>query len=281
MCLRGLQLTDSTPRVQVSFSIQFSTGIVRSNSRLFKAAENLLTGVSKSYFRSLGVSQSASTLIWLVPPACGAFLQPLFGRWSDTCRSRKPFVVFGGLGIVIALVGYAWSPELAALISGPGESQAAASAAAARLAQLSALFFFVALNVSVQPVQSGLRALVVDKCHASQQIEANAWASRINHIAGMISYLAAASDVAGVFPVGSTQLQALVVLSIIVVIGSLSVTCCMVTESRKTDFTVKKQAAGEGVLAAWKLLSLPLRRIYFAQFFSWFAWFPVLVQITR
>ncbi|KAF1934463.1 MFS general substrate transporter [Didymella exigua CBS 183.55] len=244
-----------TAGVQVAFSIQFSTGI--------------------SYFESLGITKSVSTLIWFVPPVCGAFLQPLFGRWSDKFRKRKPFISFGGVGLVIALIGYAWSPELAELFPGRSQPHKPAPAAAPL-----ALFFFVVLNVSVQPVQSGLRALVVDKCHASQQTETNAWASRVNHVASMISYLAATTDLAGRFPVASTQIQALVVLSIIVIIASLVVTCCTVAESPNIDLASERGVASADAGATWRLLSSRLRRIYLAQFFSWFAWFPLLVQIT-
>ncbi|KAI3399123.1 hypothetical protein diail_7702 [Diaporthe ilicicola] len=240
--------------VQVAFSIQFASGI--------------------SYFRALGISQGAAMLLWLIPPACGSFLQPLFGRWSDACGKRKPFIVAGSLGIVVALLGYAWSPDLAALLSGASGGKLSS----AILSQVSVSFFFLLLNIAIQPVQSGLRALVVDKCDTSQQAQATAWASRISFFASMAAYLAAASDLAGEFPLRTNQLQSLVNLSIVVIVSSIGVTCCAVSEGK--DKQRPPPEVREGLLDTWKMLSPHLRRIYLAQFFSWFAWFPVLVQIT-
>ncbi|KAG8157348.1 hypothetical protein KVR01_012732 [Diaporthe batatas] len=194
--------------------------------------------------------------------------------WSDACGRRKPFIVAGSLAIVVALLGYAWSPDLVALL--PGARGGKSSSAV--LSQVSVSFFFLLLNIAIQPVQSGLRALVVDKCTASQQAQATAWASRISFVASMASYFAAASDLAGEFPVRTNQLQSLVNLSIIVIVSSTGVTCCVVSEGRE-----KRPAppeVREGLLDTWKMLSPHLRRIYVAQFFSWFAWFPVLVQTT-
>ncbi|KAL3291012.1 MFS general substrate transporter, partial [Colletotrichum asianum] len=240
--------------VQVAFSIQFASGI--------------------PYFRSLGISQIAATLAWLIPPLCGSFVQPLFGRWSDDCGRRKPFIVTGSLGIVIALLGYAWSPNLADLLSRVSEGKLSSTV----LSQSLVVCFFLCLNVAIQPVQSGLRALMVDKCAASQQAEMTAWASRINFVASMASYLAAASDLAGESPVSTKQLQALVNLSIVVIVISVGVTCCVVSENSLTR--PDPPEATEGISKTWKMLSPRLFRIYLVQFFSWFAWFPVLVQIT-
>lgn len=177
--------------------------------------------------------------------------------------------------MVVALLGYAWSPDLAALLSGVSGGKLPS----AILSQLSISFFFLFLNVSIQPVQSGLRALVVDKCGTSQQAQATAWASRISFVASMASYLAAASDLAGVFLVRTNQLQSLVNLSILVIVSSVGVTCCVVSERREKR--PRPAEANEGILDTWKILSPHLRCIYLAQFFSWFAWFPVLVQITK
>ncbi|KAH8767218.1 major facilitator superfamily domain-containing protein, partial [Diaporthe sp. PMI_573] len=225
------------------------------------------------YFRSLGISQVAAMLIWLIPPACGSFLQPLFGRWSDACGRRKPFIVAGSLGIVAALLGYAWSPNLAALLS----DASGGKLPSAILSQVSVSFFFLLLNIAIQPVQSGLRALVVDKCDTSQQAQATAWASRISFVASMASYLAAASDLAADFPFRTNQLQSLVNLSIVVIVGSMVVTCCVVSEHREKR--PPPPEAREGFLDTWKMLSPHLRRIYLAQSFSWFAWFPATMYL--
>ncbi|KAF2224564.1 hypothetical protein BDZ85DRAFT_261188 [Elsinoe ampelina] len=244
--------------VQVAFSVQFSTGV--------------------SYFRSLGISQTVSTLVWFIPPACGAFVQPLFGRWSDARRTRLPFVFFGGLATVLSLLGYAWTPNLAGLIS--GRDKPMNDPAVVKASQALVIFFFIALNISVQPVQSGLRALIVDEVNETQQVEANAWSSRVNHVAAIIAYLAAASSMTEKVLLGPTHLQALVNLSVVVVVLSVGVTSYTVKVAGKRSVIVENEEPSQGMFATWKLMSPRLRRIYFAQFFSWFAWYPVLVQIT-
>ncbi|KAI9146787.1 carboxylesterase type b [Paramyrothecium foliicola] len=239
---------------QVAFAIQFATGI--------------------SHFQSLGISQSAATLVWFIPPICGTFLQPLFGRWSDAQRQRKPFIIFGSLGMAMALAGYAWAPDLGALILNlPSDSPSL-------LVQIAVLIFFLILNISVHAVQSTLRALVVDECDAKQQVEAIGWMSRVNFATNIICYLAAASDLPTTLLLASTQLQALVNLCILIIIASVGVTCYSITESGAQKTTHDHQT-NKGIIQTWKLISPQLRRIYLAQFFSWFAWFPLLVQITR
>ncbi|KAF4549706.1 Hypothetical protein D9617_20g027620 [Elsinoe fawcettii] len=244
--------------VQVAFSVQFSTGV--------------------SYFKSLGISQTVSTLVWFIPPACGAFVQPLFGKWSDAKRTRLPFVFFGGVATILSLLGYAWTPNLAGLIS--GRDKPMDDPAVVKASQVLVIFFFISLNVAVQPVQSGLRALIVDEVNETQQVEANAWSSRVNHVAAIIAYLAAASSVTERILFGPTHLQALINLSIIMIVIAVGVTSYTVKVSSKRGVVVDGDQQGEGLLSTWKLLSPRLRRIYFAQFFSWFAWYPVLVQIT-
>ncbi|TLS21209.1 uncharacterized protein PpBr36_10613 [Pyricularia pennisetigena] len=236
--------------VQVAFSIQFAS--------------------ATQYFKSIGISQVAATLLWLIPPICGSLLQPLFGRWSDAYGKRKPFIMAGAMGIIVSLLGYAWGPDLAVLLS---------PSSAATLSQLLVPFFFLTLNVAVQPVQTGLRALVVDKCDAAQQAEATAWASRISFLASMACYLAASRDLADGLPGKMNQLQALVSLAIVMVVVSVSVTCSVASEGAESR-APRPPKAREGIMAIWTLLSPRLRRIYIAQFFSWFAWFPILVQIS-
>ncbi len=54
----------------------------------------------------------------------------------------------------------------------------------------SAVFGVYILNISIQPLQMGLRTLVIENCPKSQQQQASAWVSRLTGVGNIIGYLA-------------------------------------------------------------------------------------------
>ncbi len=68
------------------------------------------------YLLALGLSKSLVAVVWIAGPLSGALVQPYVGMLSDNCRSpwgkRTPFMVFGGLATIVALLALAWVREL-------------------------------------------------------------------------------------------------------------------------------------------------------------------------
>ncbi|KAI3339092.1 hypothetical protein F4824DRAFT_509025 [Ustulina deusta] len=69
------------------------------------------------FLMEIGISPTVIASVWIIPPVCGAILQPLFGILSDTLKEkvgrREPFVLVGGIGLLCALLIQAWSSTIA------------------------------------------------------------------------------------------------------------------------------------------------------------------------
>ncbi|KAF6224401.1 hypothetical protein HO133_010978 [Letharia lupina] len=125
------------------------------------------------YLVSLGLSKSFTALVWLAAPLCGVVFQPIVGILSDRTRSRwgrrKPFIVGGTAGVIIATLALAF---LTTPLSGDTQGQPPRM-----LIILLAITLIYAMNVSIQPIQAGLRTLIIENCPTHQQTQAAAWTS--------------------------------------------------------------------------------------------------------
>lgn len=119
---------------------------------------NLLGRVSKRfptlYLLALDISPTVVGIIWLLPPTCGALLQPYFGFLSD-CFSRfgkrEPFIIGCGIYLSVSLFIFAWTIEVsysfAKLIRSISCSE---SGPIYPMAKFLATFSILAINVSAQ-----------------------------------------------------------------------------------------------------------------------------------
>lgn len=62
------------------------------------------------------MSKSLLALVWIAAPLSGVIVQPYVGAKSDRCRSRfgkrRPFIVGGAFGTLIALMLLSWAREV-------------------------------------------------------------------------------------------------------------------------------------------------------------------------
>lgn len=69
------------------------------------------------YLLSLGLTKSSMAIVFLAGPLSGLVMAPLIGLLADSCTSkwgrRKPFVVVGTLGTVLALLLLGWTEHVA------------------------------------------------------------------------------------------------------------------------------------------------------------------------
>ena len=144
-----------------------------------------------------------------------------------------------------------------------------------------------ALNISIQPVQAGIRALIVDCCPPGQQIQANAYASCIIGIGTIVGYASGFLSLPAVLPwLGNTQFKGLCVVASVVLGSTVAVTCLMVEEKPALahDEILKNKpgvfAVFGQILSSVKSLPRNIKRICMVQFFAWLGWFPFLFYVT-
>lgn len=164
-----------------------------------------------------------------------------------------------------------------------GDSEDKVSTASVALA----VTFTLLLSIAVQPVQAGVRALMVDIAPAEEQSRASAWASRIQGSMAIFSFFASSLNIPDLPGLGNlTQFQALACLNLITLGGTVLITCVFIKEkdSRRVELDAEQR---KSVWAVFRQLyqtvwQLPKRiaQAYRVQFSSWFAWFPLLYYTT-
>lgn len=242
-----------------------------------------------AYLFSLGITKSQSSLIWAIAPICGALVQPIVGAVADNYQSRwgrrRPFVLIGAVGIVISLITLAWVGDIIhalAAVLGVHTYEGVQTPI-----QIATILCITLLNLSIQPLQSGLRALIIDVCPPEQQSVANAWAGRFTGISNIIGYIL------GSFPLGSIlrdnetwRFRFLSLLSAAILVITVLVTVYFIREDDSRESTYERV---EGMLLirilgnaknGWSSMPLQSQRVCVVQFFSWMGWFGFLFYST-
>ena len=144
-----------------------------------------------------------------------------------------------------------------------------------------------ALNISIQPVQAGIRALVVDSCPPKQQVQASAYASCITGVGSIFGYSSGFIPLPQVLPwLGNTQFKGLCAIASLALGSTVAVTCSIVDERIYALHGVELRQQS-GVVAVFRQILRRLRRmprmikrVCTVQFFAWMGWFPFLFYIT-
>ncbi|KAG5960270.1 hypothetical protein E4U57_000216 [Claviceps arundinis] len=213
-----LPLTIGLSGLQAVFALVFSNG--------------------SAYLSSLEIDGPVLSLVWSVGPICGLILQPCFGILSDRCQSswgrRKPFIFFGALGSVASLLSLASAEVLgngiARMIS---PSQLPDIEERNTLPAILAIISIVTLNISVQALQCGLRAIIVDTVRPRQQQTANAWAGVLVSLTNVLCYGLSFSNLRrGLGSEISSQFAILCVITSAILAITVAVTCLTVREDR-------------------------------------------------
>ncbi|KAI9669799.1 MAG: hypothetical protein M1829_005054 [Trizodia sp. TS-e1964] len=242
------------------------------------------------YLLSLGISKSIMALVWIAGPLSGVLVQPYVGIRSDNCRiswgKRKPFMAGGALATIISLMALAWTREIVAGFLGifgvPAESQGVKLT----IMMVAVLFIYV-LDFSINTIQAGIRAFIVDNAPAHQQDSANAWAGRLTGLGNILGYLFGYTNLPKILPFfGNTQFKVLCVIASLFMAGTLAISMIFVTE-RDPRLDGPPPTEKGGVVQFFKQVSksigrLPpqIRKVCEVQFFAWIGWFPFLFYIT-
>lgn len=186
---------------------------------------------------------------------------------------------------MICMLALSWSADVVTLLfelfaADPGSRSALA------VKGFTASAWIWALNVSIQPVQSGLRAILVDCCPPKQQVQACAYASCAAGIGSIVGYASGYVALPRYLPwFGDTELKGLGLVASFLLGSSASLTCYFVQEKRFNGSGAPRSQKSvvqtiKKVLNSVRTTPKPIRKICMVQFFAWLAWFPFLFYGT-
>lgn len=239
---------------------------------------------------TLGLPDSLTALVWVAAPLCGVIVQPYVGIASDQCQfrwgRRRPFILFGAVGTIVSILGLAASRTFGNcvidLIGGDIHSN---GSVVFRI--MVAISWLYSLNFFIQPLQGGVRALIIDICPATQQATASAYASLMTGLGNILGYLfgfISIKDHIGFEDI--TQFAFLSIFAALTVALTVTMTCCFVREEVPSSFT-PPQIEGQSVISRikhifWSIKTMPsaIQKVCIIQFFAWMGWFPFLFYIS-
>ncbi|KAH8817196.1 hypothetical protein F5884DRAFT_748665 [Xylogone sp. PMI_703] len=250
-----------------------------------------------AHLLSIGIPNPATPLLWIAGPICGMIVQPIVGAMSDNIRPRfghsrrKPFVLVGALATIFSMLGLASIEDIVSLIH-PGTGKLSKT-----LRLVFAFIFVYALNISLQPLQGGIRTMLFESCPKEQQAEVASQYSLIVAVGNVFGYFLGSVQLQELgIPIISrmTQFQALCFTISLLLLIVTAVTCIYAKEDsitkQQNSFRSSRPPANSGrsilMTAVWEnimcLRSLPdyVSLVFQAQFFAWLGWFPVIYYQT-
>ena len=217
-------------------------------------------------------------------------IQPLVGILSDRSRHplgrRRPYIIVGTVGVIISMLALAWVKviiEGLAIAFGGNPHHTTVQIFVVVLAAIC----IYALNLSIQPLQAGLRALIIENCPAHQQNQASAWASAMVGAGNIVGYFSGFIELPELFNSATlTQFQGLCMIASLALIITIPINCYWIAEtSPPTRSLLSLERAGlAGVLRdlgrTYKVLPIKIRKVFHIQFCAWIGWFPFLFYST-
>ncbi|KAG8169963.1 hypothetical protein KVR01_000708 [Diaporthe batatas] len=240
---------------------------------------------------SLGFSKPVIPFVWLAGPLAGVVGQPYFGLCSDQCRirwgRRKAFIAGGALVILISLPALAWTEEIVHTLAWIASERLDYHVLQTTIKTNAAILIWV-LNFAIQPLQCGLRALIVETCPPEKMDTANAWASRMISIGSLLGYGSGFVDLSQLMHIGGghAQFKALAVLATCGLAVTVFVCCCTIRErdpnedgppSRELRSTIGKFKHIYGSISK---IPPQVAMICKVQLCSWLGWFSFMYYIT-
>ncbi|KAF2014000.1 MFS general substrate transporter [Aaosphaeria arxii CBS 175.79] len=242
-----------------------------------------------AYLFSLGITESQSSLIWAIAPICGAFVQPVVGALADNSRSRwgrrRPFILGGAIGVVISIILLAWIDDIMRCLTAILGIQSKDTIQTT--VQVGTIVCIALLNLAVQPLQLGLRALIVDVCPSEQQSLASAWAGRFTGISNILGYLLGSLSIGPLAEDDeSWRFRFLSLLTVFMLSSTVVITLFFIREHHAGDLVAEVQEPTSifhvfrDVKDGWAIMSPQARRVCLVQFCSWMGWFGFLFYST-
>lgn len=228
-------------------------------------------------------------LVWTAGPLAGMVGQPYFGLCSDQCRlpwgKRKPFVLGGAVTTIASLLFLAWTEDiihLFAWIVGFDRNHDSVRNATLTTAALS----IWALNFAIQPLQGGLRALIVESCPQERVEAANAWASCMISSANLLFYSSGFFEVPRLLLFHDhPRFKALSVLATCAL--AVATSLCLLIREKDPNVDRERRTYVKGIIhklrytySGFARLPKQVVAVCKVQFCSWIGWFFFLYYVT-
>lgn len=225
--------------------------------------------------------------MWLFAPLSGILVQPVIGVLSDNstlvCGRRRPFIALGALGSTLSMLSLAWANTIAKKVdlfflvySGDnGGKQIISSATCACLS-------LIMLNICIQPIQVGLRSLVVDSIPRSQQASATAWTSSAVGAGNMLAHVNGSAGLEKTLNMSRYQYLTLVSCTCLLVTVFL---CCVFVSEQPPDSSLSGNGSAPSLVdelsSSYGRIHWTIKGVFQIQFFSWMSWFPILFYSSK
>ncbi|TQS38771.1 hypothetical protein Golomagni_00715 [Golovinomyces magnicellulatus] len=238
------------------------------------------------YLISLGLNKSMMALIWIAGPLSGALVQPYVGMLSDKFRSpwgkRTPFIILGSVATIISLLALAWVREIVAGFLGIfGISPVSRQAKDGII--ILAVFLVYLLDFSINTVQAGIRAFILDCAPSHLQEAANSMASRIIGVGNILGYVAGYIDLKHYLSYfGDTQFKILCVNASLALAVTVLLSLSTIREPSSCKETeIISDPVGitsffRTIFTSFKHLPPLTYKVCRIQFFAWIGMFPQL-----
>lgn len=192
-------------------------------------------GYGTPYLLSLGLSKSATSLVWIAGPVSGLIAQPLIGVLSDLSTSRcrrRQYILSSTLVLSLSTLTLAFSGPISTLLcdilhTGLADWDPRRKEAVKQINQGLAILAFWILDLSINALQASARALILDATPNNMHSRANAWHGRMTHVGNVVGYAAGWADLGSsraLAWLGGDQFRKFAVVSIIGV-----TTCAVIT----------------------------------------------------
>lgn len=214
------------------------------------------------------------------------------GVISDQCQHpygrRFPFVWYGALLTTVLVTLLPRSSDICDLVFGGVLSERHLVLARGFLA----ITILCALNIAIQPLQMGLRALVCESCPPEKCVDAAAFASTLTCLGGVFGYGIATRDLPSSLPVlGSSQFKCTGLVVGTVLILTVATTLFLAdprssNRQRSHGGRIRNQTRPSALQHLRKLYrtlcDLPedMKVICRVQFCAWLSWCPFLYYVT-
>lgn len=225
-----------------------------------------------------------TALVWVAAPLCGVVVQPLVGTWSDRTQNRmgrrRPFILGGAIGVVISMLCLAWIEDLVYGSTKPPDYQK--SSTQTLVISIAILLIYI-LNISIQPLQAGLRTLIVENCPTHQQTQASAWAGAMTGVGNIVGYLSGFTALPELFRSKAlTQLQCLCVIASASLLITTAKSCSIVERHVPPEMVERTGLVAflGDLFCTYRSMPMKIRKVCHIQFCAWMGWFPFLFYST-
>ena len=155
-----------------------------------------------------------------------------------------------------------------------------------KLVILLATVLVYTMNASIQPIQAGLRSIIIENCPAHQQAEAAAWTSVLMGVGNTFGYFCGSTELPDLFGLRRlTQFQCLCLIASLALVITTSINCTIKEDYSARSLPVRLERTGIKVICrdlihTYRFMPRKVRKVCQIQFCAWMGWFPFLFYST-